>query len=106
MQLLGDLADQKAPRQRTQHNEFGTTRDLVENFRQHEAAENQRGRNQSNNAAHGKQHDADLQIAETRLDCKKQDRKNVLQHQNAERYTPRQRVKFAFLVQHFYDNDG
>ena len=48
----------------------------------------------------------DLQIGEAGLDRQEQDREDILQHQHAERDAARQRVEFAFLVEHLDDDDG
>ena len=105
MQLLGDLADQKAPRQRAQQDQFRAARDLVEQPRQHIAAERQRGCHQHADPDDREQDHADLQIIQARLHREEQDGKDILQHQHAERDAPRQRVELAFLVQHLDDDD-
>ena len=45
-----------------------------------------------------------MQVIEARLHRQEQDRKNVLQHQHAERDAPGQRVELALLVQHLDDD--
>ena len=106
MQLLGDLADQEAPRQRAEQDQFRTARDLVKQSRQDVAAEHQRGRHQHADPADRQQDHADLEIGEARLHRQEQDREDVLQHQHAERDAPGQRVELALLVQHLDDDDG
>src|ERR1700710_272552 len=106
MQPFGDLADQETPGQRAQQDQFRPARDLVEQPRQHVAAQHQSRRHQHPDPADREQDHADLKIVETRLHRQEQDRKNVLQHQHAERDAPGQRVELALLVQHLDDDDG
>src|SRR3569623_1324117 len=104
MQPLGDFTDQKAPGQRAEQDQFRPARDLVEQPGQNVAAQHQRGRHQRADAGDREQDHADLQIVEAGLHRQEQDRKNVLQHQHAERDTAGQRVEFTLLVQHLDDD--
>ncbi|MHC2425746.1 hypothetical protein ACVIST_002491 [Bradyrhizobium elkanii] len=106
MQPLGDFADQEAPGERAEQHELGPPRDLVEQPRQHVAAQHQRGRDQHRDAGNRQQHDADLQIVQARLHRQEQDREDVLQHQHAECDAPRQRIQLALLVEHLDDDHG
>ena len=105
MKAFGDFADQEAPCQRPEHDEFRTACDLVKYPRQYKAAENHRRRNQRADPADRHQDDTDLQIAETRLDRKEQDREDVLKHQYAQRDAPRQRVEFTLFVENLDDDN-
>ena len=46
MQFFGDLADQEAPGQRAEQDQFRPARDLVKQPRQHVTAQHKRGRHQ------------------------------------------------------------
>ena len=106
MQLLGNLADQKAPRQRAEQDQFRAARNLVKQPRQNVSAQYHRRRHQHADAADRQQDHADLEIAEAGLHRQKQDGEDILQHQHTEGDAAGQRIELAFLVQHLDDDDG
>src|SRR6476659_2149234 len=106
MQLLGDLADQEAPRQRAEQDQLRAARDLVKQPRQHITAQDQGRRHPHADATDREQDHADLEIGKAGLHRQKQDGEDILQHQYAERNAAGQRVELAFLVQDLDDDDG
>ena len=106
MQFFGDLADQETPGQRAEQDQLRAAGDLVEQPRQHIAAQHQSGRHQHADPTDREQDHARLQIVKARLHRQEQDREDVLQHQHAERDAPGQRVELTLLVQHLDDDDG
>ena len=78
----------------------------MKQVRQHEPAEQQRGRQQGGNPRHRKHGHHRLQIVEARLQRDEQDDEDVLQHQDAERDAAGQRVELALVVQQLHDDDG
>jgi hypothetical protein len=100
------FADQKAPGERADQNQLRRAGDAVEDPGQHEAADDERGADQHEDARDRERKDADLQIAEVGLHRQEQDGKQILQHQHAERDAAGQGVELALLVQHLDDDDG
>src|SRR6188474_1122347 len=105
MEPFAQFADQETPGQRAHLDQFRRTRDAPENRRQKVAAREQRCRNKEYDPDEREQQDAERQVFQVWLDREKENRREILEDENAERDASGQGVELLFFVKHFHDDD-
>ena len=95
----------KTPRERADQHQFRQAGDQFENRRQHEPARQERHRQQQDDVAQRLGQRPEGGIFQVRLERQKQDHRDVLQHEHAQRDAARKRFEFALVIKNFDDDD-
>ncbi len=105
VQSLAKFANKKTPCDRTDLHQFRHASDTAKDSRQDVTAHSKRRRYQNGHAYEREEQNAGSEVFKIRLDCEKENDRQVLEHEHTQRDASGQSVELLLVVEHFDDDD-